>query len=95
MRDEWTTDVSDIPQHVLKKHIEVQDPTSINKKYLAYEVDFYRKHGYPTRRIKPTKYKPGTNLITGHSVAGLSSNPVGGGSLQTKIRDRSINGNKF
>ena len=95
MRDEWTTDVSDIPEHILKKHIEVQHSTSRNKKYLAYEVDFYRKHGYPTRRIKPTKYKSGPNLITGRIETGSSSNPVGGGSLQTKIRDRSINGNKF
>jgi len=95
MKDKWTTDVSDIPEHILKKHIEVQDPSSRNKKYLAYEVDFYRKHGYPTRRIKPTKYKPGANLITGHSEAGLSSNPVGGGKLHAVSRDRSLNGIKF
>lgn len=94
MRDEWTTDVSDIPEHILKKHIEVQDPSSRNKKYLAYEVDFYRKHGYPTRRIKPTKYKPGTNLITGHKESSLNG-VVGSGTLNTSTRDRSLNGIKF
>lgn len=95
MRDEWTTDVDDIPEHILKKHIEVQDPSSRNKKYSAYEVDFYRKHGYPTRRIKPTKYKSGANLITGHVEAGLNSHTVGSGKINTATIDRALNGVKF
>ena len=94
MKDKWTTDVDDIPQHVLEKHIEVQDPTSRNKKYLAYEVDFYRKHGYPTRKRRRVKYKEGTNLITGHKESSLNG-VVGSGTLNTSTRDRSLNGIKF
>ena len=89
MKEEWTNDVSDIPTHVLENEIEKRGTGG----YLKYEVDFYRKHGYATRKRKPIKYKDGVNTITGHLEAGIRI--VGSGTLKTNVRDRSLNGNRF
>lgn len=65
MKDQWTTDVSDIPEHILKDHIEVLSSNAKVKKYLVREVEFYRNNGYPIKTRPKQPWKKGTNPITG------------------------------